>query len=120
MIEHHGEFYDVVPSRQDPKPETPPPILLGGGRARRAEAGRSWPAGWISSSRMLADDLPGMIATIKEAAEEAGRDPRRCASSAGASPRRATAASRLLAGPYEKIREDVEELAGRGMTEIFH
>ncbi|WP_061293787.1 TIGR03619 family F420-dependent LLM class oxidoreductase [Herbidospora cretacea] len=120
VIEHHGEFYDVVPSRQDPKPETPPPLLLGGGAPAALRRAGRLADGWISSSRMLDDDLPSMIATIKEAAEAAGRDPSvlRFVCRGVTTPGDDT--SRLLSGPYEKIREDVEELAGRGMTEIFH
>ncbi|WP_030453072.1 TIGR03619 family F420-dependent LLM class oxidoreductase [Herbidospora cretacea] len=118
VIEHHGEFYDVVPSRQDPKPETPPPILLGGGAPAALRRAGRLADGWISSSRMLADDLPAMIDQVKEAAAEAGREVTRFVCRGVTRPGRD--AGQPLSGPYEKIREDVEALAEKGITEVFH
>ncbi|WP_062348947.1 TIGR03619 family F420-dependent LLM class oxidoreductase [Herbidospora yilanensis] len=118
VIEHHGEFYDVVPSRQDPKPETPPPILLGGGAPAALRRAGRLADGWISSSRMLADDLPSMIDQVREAAAEAGREVTRFVCRGVTRPGKDR--SQPLSGPYAKIREDVEALAEKGVTEVFH
>ena len=69
--------------------------------------------GWITSSRADLTKISEAVGVISEAAAAAGRDPARCASSAGAwccagagatGPR--TAAAGLLSGSYPQIRED--------------
>jgi probable F420-dependent oxidoreductase len=76
-VEFAGEFYQVPRGSVAPKPvQRPhPPLLLGGGAdAALRRAGRL-ANGWISSSRVPGAQIPGAVATIRDAAERAGRDP---------------------------------------------
>lgn len=51
VVEHKGEFYELPPVHQDPKPLTPPPILLGGSAEVALRRAGRLADGWISSSR---------------------------------------------------------------------
>ncbi len=77
ISEFHGEFYEIPPSRMAPKPvqQPGPPVLLGGVvPAALRRAGRL-AAGWLSSSRADLDAIGDQAAIVRQAAEEAGRDP---------------------------------------------
>ena len=77
VVEHHGEFYDVPRGRQDPKPvqQPHPPILMGGtADAALRRVGRI-ADGWISSSRADLTRIGESVTQVKQAAEQAGRDP---------------------------------------------
>jgi probable F420-dependent oxidoreductase len=77
VVEHHGEFYTVPRSRQDPKPvQRPhPPILLGGAAPAALRRVGRIADGWISSSRTDLTTIGQALTTIREGAEAAGRDP---------------------------------------------
>ncbi|MEV6983639.1 TIGR03619 family F420-dependent LLM class oxidoreductase [Sphaerisporangium sp. NPDC051017] len=52
VISHRGEFYEIPPSHQDPKPRPgPPPVLLGGTAEVALRRAGELADGWISSSR---------------------------------------------------------------------
>ena len=77
ISEFHGEFYEIPPSRMAPKPvqQPGPPVLLGGVvPAALRRAGRL-AAGWLSSSRADLAAIAEQAAIVRQAAEEAGRDP---------------------------------------------
>ncbi|MEW9529400.1 TIGR03619 family F420-dependent LLM class oxidoreductase [Microbispora sp. NPDC049125] len=119
-VEHKGEFYEVPRSHQDPKPPVPPPVLLGGtARVALERAGRL-SDGWISSSRADLETIDQQIYIVKEAAREAGRDPGALRFIVRGVTRLRPESEGLLSGPSEKIREDVEALAAKGVTEVFH
>lgn len=120
VVEHRGEFYEVPRSHQDPRPASPPPVLLGGtARVALERAGRI-ADGWISSSRADLGTIDQQIAIVKEAARGAGRDPDALRFVVRGVTRVRPADEGPLTGPYDKIRRDVEELAARGVTEVFH
>ncbi|WP_182874642.1 TIGR03619 family F420-dependent LLM class oxidoreductase [Microbispora sp. H10670] len=120
VVEHRGEFYEVPRSHQDPRPATPPPVLLGGtARVALERAGRI-ADGWISSSRADLGTIDQQIAIVKEAARGAGRDPDALRFVVRGVTRVRPADEGPLTGSYDKIRRDVEELAARGVTEVFH
>src|SRR5947209_5035201 len=75
-VEYHGEFYEVPRGRVDPRPvQRPhPPILLGGSAEPALRRAGRLADGWISASRFPAAAVPGAVATMRAAAEEAGRD----------------------------------------------
>jgi alkanesulfonate monooxygenase SsuD/methylene tetrahydromethanopterin reductase-like flavin-dependent oxidoreductase (luciferase family) len=110
--------------RMEPKPvQRPhPPLLLGGSAMPSLRRAGRLADGWISRSRADLTTVGEAIATIRGAAEEAGRDPDAlrfvCRGSvkvrAAGSPERAP-----LAGTLDEIRADMAELAGRGFTELF-
>ncbi|MEU4831022.1 TIGR03619 family F420-dependent LLM class oxidoreductase [Streptosporangium sp. NPDC023615] len=122
-VEHRGEFYDLPPVHQDPKPPLVPPILLGGSADVALRRAGRLAEGWISSSR---EDLGGInekIYIVKEAARAAGRDPEalRFVTRGVTRVRAAGAAGReALTGSFEEIRADVAALGARGVTDVFH
>jgi probable F420-dependent oxidoreductase len=122
VSEFDGEFYTVPPSRMLPKPvQRPgPPVLLGGGvPAALHRAGRI-ADGWISSSGADLSRLADDVALVREAAEEAGKDPAAVRVVVRGVVRVDGPADRLLSGSSAKIREDVAWLAGQGVTELFY
>ncbi|MBG0829842.1 TIGR03619 family F420-dependent LLM class oxidoreductase [Planomonospora sp. ID67723] len=122
-VEHEGEFYRLPPVHQEPRPETPPPILLGGGaEAALRRAGRL-ADGWVSASREDLDRIGEKISIVGRAAREAGRDPGalRFVTRGATRVRPAGDAGRApLTGSFEEIREDVAGLEAQGVTDVFH
>jgi probable F420-dependent oxidoreductase len=125
---HHGEFYEVPPGRQDPRPvQRPgPPVLLGGmSRPAMERAGRI-AEGWITSSRADLTKISEAVGVISEAAATAGRDPAavriicRGVVLPGSEATGPDGSRRLLSGSYQQIRDDTEWLAGQGVTELFY
>ena len=113
-----GEFYTVPPSRMLPKPvQRPgPPVLLGGSAPAALRRAGRLADGWISRSGQDLSRIVDDIAVVRQAAEEAGRDP---------------AALRIvcrgvlrdagpLSGPVERIREGAARLGEQGVTELFY
>ena len=129
VSEFHGEFYQIPPSRMAPKPlqQPGPPVLLGGVvPAALRRAGRL-AAGWLSSSRANLAAIGEQAAIVRQAAEEAGRDPAsvrvvcRGVIQAGALVGSTAAADRpRLALSYDQIREDTAWLETQGVTEVFY
>lgn len=120
VVEHRGEFYEVPRSHQDPRPATPPAVMLGGtARVALERAGRI-ADGWISSSRADLDTIDQQIAIVKETARQAGRDPDALRFVVRGVTRLRPSEEGPLTGSYAKIRRDVEALAAKGVTEVFH
>jgi probable F420-dependent oxidoreductase len=122
-----GEFYDVPPSRMNPKPvqRPAPPILLGGyAPVALRRAGRI-ADGWISGSRQDLGEIGAAVTTLRTAAQEAGRDPDalrrivRGVAQLGADVRTDGGGRRLLCGSAEQIRDDLGRLGEAGITEVF-
>ena len=126
-----GEFYTVSESRMEPKPVQPggPPLLLGGSvPAALARAGRL-ADGWMSRSATVLTTIADEVATVRQAAEQAGRDPdalrivtrgvvRYDQSGKSATD---THGRRLpLSGSAEHIRQDAAWLAEQGVTDLFY
>ncbi|OUC92591.1 TIGR03619 family F420-dependent LLM class oxidoreductase [Streptosporangium minutum] len=123
VVEHRGEFYELPPVHQDPKPITPPPILLGGSAEVALRRAGRLADGWISSSREDLDRIDEKIYIVKEAARAAGRDPEtlRFVTRGVTRIRPSGAAGRApLTGSFEEIRQDVAALEARGVTDVFH
>ncbi|MEV7808713.1 TIGR03619 family F420-dependent LLM class oxidoreductase [Microbispora sp. NPDC088329] len=120
VVEHKGEFYEVPRSHQDPGPATPPPVMLGGTAQVALERAGRIADGWISSSRADLSTIDRQIAIVKEAARRAGRDPDALRFVVRGVTRVRAADEGPLTGSYDKIRRDVEALAARGVTEVFH
>ena len=128
ISEFHGEFYEIPPSRMAPKPvqQPGPPVLLGGVvPAALRRAGRL-AAGWLSSSRADLDAIGDQAAIVRQAAEEAGRDPAsirvvcRGVVKAGELVGNTAPAWHRLAGSYDQIRDDTAWLETQGVTEVFY
>jgi probable F420-dependent oxidoreductase len=123
-VEFAGEFYDVPRGWVDPKPvqHPHPPILLGGTVPRALRRAGEIADGWISSSRTTGADLPDAVATIRGAAQAAGRDPatvriivRGVLRLRDVDPADAPA----LTGTPAKIAADLEQYAAAGADEVF-
>ncbi|MQA94725.1 MAG: TIGR03619 family F420-dependent LLM class oxidoreductase [Streptosporangiales bacterium] len=123
-VEYDGPYYAIPRSVWEPVPvQRPhPPIILGGlSEPALRRAGRV-ADGWVSSSRADLGELAGQIATVRRAAEEAGRDPAslRFISRGPLHVRPAGRDDRRrLTGSYEEIRGDFADLAAQGVTEVF-
>ena len=75
--EFHGRYYDFDPLWSRPKPhqQPHPPVLCGmSGRLGTREA-IDWADGWLPMDIALGD-VPKKVALFRQAAEDAGRDPR--------------------------------------------
>ncbi|HEY8472928.1 MAG TPA: TIGR03619 family F420-dependent LLM class oxidoreductase [Natronosporangium sp.] len=123
VIAHEGRFYRVPEMRMDPKPvqQPHPPILLGGSAdSALARAGRRCD-GWVSSSRTDPRTLGEYVSRVKQAAEQAGRDPAglRFVCRAAVKVRPAGTERAPLVGTLDQIRSDFDEIAAQGITELF-
>jgi probable F420-dependent oxidoreductase len=124
VVAFSGDFYEIPPSRIEPKPvQRPrPPILLGGAaEPALRRAGRA-ADGWISSSRADLASIGDSVAIIRAAAAEAGRDPERVRAVVRGSVQVREAGDpgrRPLTGSIAEIKADLDTLAGQGVTEVF-
>ena len=126
-VSFSGDFYDVPPARMLPKPaQRPcPPILLGGSADPALRRAGRIADGWVSSSRADLAEVSHAVATIRGAAEEAGRDPAvlrfvvRGVVALGDEDHGQDGARRQLSGTAEQIRDDLGRLHEAGVTEVF-
>jgi probable F420-dependent oxidoreductase len=126
-VEFHGEFYDVPPSRMQPKPvqRPAPPILLGGSADVALRRAGRIADGWISASRHDLTAIATAVGTVRGAAAEAGRDPAavrivvRGVLQLGEDVRGPDGGRRPLTGAAEQIRDDLGRLHEAGVTEVF-
>jgi probable F420-dependent oxidoreductase len=74
--EFHGKYYDFPPVRSFPKPaqQPHPPILVGGNAPNVLKRVVAWGNGWMPG-RVSAADIRRGCATLRELAEQEGRDP---------------------------------------------
>jgi probable F420-dependent oxidoreductase len=124
IVEHEGEFYRIPRSRADPKPtQRPhPPILLGGTAPVALRRAGRISDGWISSSRADLHHIGTSVATVRQAAAEAGRNPDtlRFVCRGPVKVRDDVAADRApLTGSLAAIRADFDDIAEQGITELF-
>jgi probable F420-dependent oxidoreductase len=121
IVEYSGDFYRVPRSRVDPKPlqQPHPPLLLGGtAEAALRRAGRV-AAGWISSSRADLSRIDESIRIVREAAVDAGRDPERLRFICRGVVKVRAGERAPLVGTLDEIRDDLANLAKKGITETF-
>lgn len=118
-----GEFYQLPEVLMSPTPvqQPRPPILFGGASAAALRRVGRLADGWISASRHDPHTIGAAVATVKEAAERAGRDPESlrfiCRAALG-TPTHGPESP--LYGSYDRIRDGVAWLAGQGVTEVFY
>lgn len=124
IVEHAGEFYRVPRMRLDPKPvQRPhPPILLGAVAPPALRRAGRLCDGWVSRSRADLRKIGESVAVISAAAEQAGRDPQtlRFVCRGVVRMRAAGGDERVpLTGTVDQIRNDIDDLAEQGITEVF-
>lgn len=124
VVDFHGDFYEVPAAHMEPKPlQRPhPPMILGGGsEAALRRAGRLT-QGWMSGSGADLRKIGVDIATVKEGARDAGRDPDELRFVCRGVVRvrdGGEADRRPLTGSVDEIRGDMEYLREQGVTELF-
>jgi len=124
VVEYDGPFYSVPASHVEPKPvQRPhPPLLLGGAAEPALRRAGRLADGWISGSAADLAGIGGSIATVREAAVQAGRDPA-AVRAVCRGPVRVRAGGqrerRLLTGSLEELRGDLVQLAAQGVDEVF-
>lgn len=121
-----GEYYTVPHAQLAPAPvQRPrPPVLLGGTAPRALRRAGARADGWISSSRATLEDIRTGVATVRSAAEKAGKSPDavRCVVRGVTAPREepVSGPDRLpLHGSLDQIRDDLHRFAGCGVDEVF-
>jgi probable F420-dependent oxidoreductase len=129
VAEFHGEYFTIPAGWTAPVPvQRPgPPVLLGGMAPRALQRVGRLADGWVTSSRTDLSRIGDLIAVVREAAEEAGRDPAQiriiCRGVVrwGAPVTMPEGGGRLpLSGSFDDIRADTQQLAERGVTEVFY
>lgn len=124
-VEFAGDFYTVPRSHVGPAPvQRPhPPVLLGGSAAPALRRAGRLAQGWIASSTHDLRAIGAAIATVRDGARDAGRDPDAqlivvrgvvdlVADDPG--PHR-----RPLHGTREQVLGDLAALRAQGVTEVF-
>ncbi len=99
-----------------------PPILLGGTAVAALRRVGRLGDGWISSSRADLATIGESIAVVRQAAEQAGRDPsalRFICRGPTLVREEEPADRRRLTGTVDSIRTDLAALAEQGVTEVF-
>lgn len=126
-VEFDGEFYTVPRSHIGPAPvQRPhPPVLLGGtADAALRRAGRL-AQGWIAGSQLDPETIGRCVATVREAAERAGRDPDalrmlvRAAVDLTDDPVPDAPGRRPFHGSRDQVLADLATYGGLGVTEVF-
>lgn len=123
-VSFSGPRYQVPNARIQPKPVQPrPPILLGGSAERALQRAGRYADGWISASRHDPATLADAVATIKDAAVAAGRDPDELRfivrAVIGLTEHDQGSDRKVLHGSVDQIRGDLDEMATHGITEAF-
>jgi probable F420-dependent oxidoreductase len=129
VAEFSGEFYTVPAGRMAPVPvQRPgPPVLLGGTAPRALERAGRLADGWVTSSRADLARISEGVKTVRDAAQQAGRDPAAARIICRGVVRWGVPVTipegggrRLLSGSFDDIRADTAWLAEQGVTEVFY
>jgi probable F420-dependent oxidoreductase len=124
-VEFAGEFYAVPRSHVGPPPvQRPhPPVLLGGTAPQALRRAGRLAQGWIASSGHDLGRIGDYVATVRDGAREAGRDPNALRilvrgvvdllDDAPAGPRAP------FRGTREQVLADLAALRAQGVTEVF-
>ncbi|MGK5678330.1 TIGR03619 family F420-dependent LLM class oxidoreductase [Actinoplanes sp. URMC 104] len=118
-----GELYRVPPSTMAPPPVQAggPPVLLGGTADVALRRAGRLAAGWVSSSRSSFADIARGAGIVRQAAEQAGRDPGAVQVVVRAVVRPGARDEALpLSGSWAQIRAGAEQYAEAGVTELFY
>jgi probable F420-dependent oxidoreductase len=129
VAEFHGEHYTIPAGWAAPVPvqHPGPPVLLGGLVPRALQRVGQLADGWVTSSRADLTRIAESVAIVQEAAELAGRDPAQirivCRGVVrwGKPVTMPEGGGRMpLSGSFGDIRGDIQQLAERGVTEVFY
>lgn len=124
-VEFAGEFYTVPRSHMSAPPvQRPhPPVLLGGAAPPALRRAGRQAQGWISSSQQDLTRIGASVATVREAARDAGRDPeavrilvRGLVDLVDEAP---GGQRQPLQGTREQVLDDLAGLRSQGVSEVF-
>lgn len=124
VVEHRGRHYTIPRSRFEPKPhQVPhPPLLLGGYVPATIRRVARLGDGLVTGNVPL-DRVKTLVADVRRAAADAGRDPDSLRVVARGSvvvdPPAAGGERRPLWGTLDEIRDDIARYDEAGMTELF-
>lgn len=126
-VTFEGRHFRVPESNVQPKPvqQPHPPLLMGGSVPNALRRVGRLADGWITSSRQDLRRVGEDIETVREAAEQAGRDPSALRFVVRGVVRldhpvtERDGGRRLLTGTADEIRADLASLAEQGVTEVF-
>ena len=124
-VEFAGEFYRVPRSHVGPAPvQRPhPPVLLGGSAEPALRRAGRLAQGWIGSSKQDLTTIGACVATVRDAAQGAGRDPDALRilvrAVVGITDDEPGGARRALHGTREQVLADLALLRARGVTEVL-
>lgn len=126
-VSFEGTHFRVPESIVQPKPvqQPHPPLLMGGSVPAALRRVGRLADGWITSSRQDLRRIGDDVATVRDAAAAAGRDPDALRVIVRGVVRLGTEVTdrdgrrRPLTGSADQVHEDLEALAGQGVTEVF-
>jgi probable F420-dependent oxidoreductase len=124
IVEFHGEFYNVPRARIEPKPvqKPRPPITIGGYGPRVVKRAVELGDGFSGGNFPIAE-TGELVRAVREAASARGKDPSRlhivCRGNCRLHESSQGKDRRPLWGTLDEIREDLQQYAEAGVTELF-
>lgn len=128
IVEFKGQFYNIPPSRIDPKPvQRPhPPILFGGFSPKTFSRIVNYANGWIGIAGFgPLEQLGQMINGLREEARKSDKDPSKIEVVIGTYPSIQESASSYnqtrapMTGTIDQIGSDIEQIKAMGANHIF-
>ena len=129
IVEFKGQFYNIPPSRIDPKPiqKPHPPILFGGFTPKTFSRIVKYANGWIGIAGFgPLEQLGQMINGLREEARKSDKDPSKIEVIIGSYPSIQESASSSssqtripMTGSIDQIGSDIEQIKAMGTNHIF-
>jgi len=123
VVEFNGEFYNISPSKIDPKPvqKPHPKILLGGFGPKTFERIANYADGYLSALAMPIPTFEQLISGFKQTVEKAGKNPEDFDISTLTFPQISEASSGNgerfpMTGTIEEVGGDIEKLKEIGVN----
>ena len=128
IVEFKGQFYNIPPSRIDPKPiqKPHPPVLFGGFSPKTFSRIVKYANGWIGIAGFgPLEQLNNMINGLREEARKSDKDPTKIEVFIGAYPSieestpSSTQSRAPMTGTIDQIGSDIEQIKAMGTNHIF-
>lgn len=128
VVEFKGQFYNIPPSKIDPKPvqKPHPPILFGGFSPKTFSRIVNYANGWIGIAGFgPLEQLGQMINGLREEARKKNKDPSKIEVVIGAYPNILESASSStqtrfpMTGTIDQIGSDIEQIKAMGVNHMF-
>jgi probable F420-dependent oxidoreductase len=129
IVEFKGEFYNIPPSKIDPKPiqKPHPPILFGGFSPKTFSRIVNYANGWIGIAGFgPLEQLGQMINGLREEARKSNKDPSKIEVVIGAYPNileststSSTQTRSPMTGTIDEIGSDIQQIKAMGVNHMF-